>query len=188
MRKLGVYQRLSLRIDIHLRTSSLDFVYEIGALTYMMDKSAVFAGIYRVLRPGGAFCYNDWTLQEGYNPHDMNQVETLQKIKKISGLIELHNPRELAALAKAAGFEIIYNNHGGFHPNSRLLNHMQGSFWFADWFVDGFLVKYKLLPSHLVQAWQTVRPSEGKALKQSMDEKWLDVGHIFLIRKPYRNE
>jgi SAM-dependent methyltransferase len=166
---------------------SLDFCYEIGAFTYLIDKLAVFKDIYRVLRPGGAFCYNDWTLLEGYNPNDAQQVADLLKIKKLSGLIELHNPKELAALAQKAGFEVIWNQHGGYNadPTSGLLSNMQGSFWFADFVMDN-LIKYKILPKHLIKAWQNVRPSEGKALKKSMEEKWLDVGHIFLIRKPYK--
>ena len=165
---------------------SMDFCYEIGAFTYLIDKVAVFQEIYRILRPGGAFCYNDWTLLEGYDPTDSEKVSGLLKIKKLSGLIELHDPRELAMVAKEVGFEVIWNDHGGHlaDPSIGLLSNMQKSFWFADLVVNN-LIKYKLLPSRLVQAWQNVRPSEGKVLKRSMKEKWLDVGHIFLIQKPY---
>ena len=177
----------SLNDKLPFENESLDFVYEIGAFTYMIDKLAVFKEIYRVLRPGGAFCYNDWTLQDGYDPNDPRQVDDLLKIKKLSGLIELHNPQELKAVAEQAGFEVIWNSHGGYNADQTtgLLSNMQGSFWVADFVMDN-LIKYKILPRHLIKAWQHVRPSEGKVLKKSMEEKWLDVGHIFLIRKPYK--
>jgi len=176
----------TLNEKLPFENESLDFVYEVGAFTYLIDKLAVFQEIFRVLRPGGAFGYIDWTLLEGYDPTDPEQVEKLLKIKKLSGLIELHNPVKLATVAEKAGFEVIWNKHGGLNadPASSLLSSMQGSFRFADLFMNN-LIRYKILPSHLTKAWRTLRSADGKLVKQSMEEKWLDVGHVFLIRKPH---
>jgi SAM-dependent methyltransferase len=166
---------------------SVDFVYEIGAFTYVIDKSAVFREIFRVLRPGGAFCYNDWTASESFDPADGDQADKIMRIKKFSGLIELHRPSELAAVAERAGFEVLWNGHGGHNavPSSGLLSQMNLSFGFADAFVT-FLIKYKLLPKRLVKGWELLRGGGGVSiLRESMDSKWLDIGHVFLIRKPF---
>jgi sterol 24-C-methyltransferase len=167
--------------------ASVDFVYEVGAFTYMIDKVSVFQEIFRVLRPGGAFCYNDWAVLAGFDPHNPHQVAAIQKIKKFSGLIELHRPEELKAVAEQAGFEVIWNNHGGHlaKPSTGLLGEMEKSFRYADLVMD-FLIKNKILPKSLIKSWGLVRGGGGTdLLLQSMDQQWLDVGHIFLVRKPF---
>lgn len=181
------FTHASLNDAYPFENESMDFAYEVGAFTYVIDKLAVFKEIYRVLRPGGAFCYNDWTLLESFDPADENQVAKLLKIKKFSGLIELHNPEELAAVAEEAGFEVIWNGHGGYGavPTSGLLGNMHHSFRYADSFMQ-FMVNYGLLPDGLAKGWKLLRDGKGvHILKESMDKKWLDVGHIFLVRKPH---
>ena len=145
----------------------MDFVSEIGAFAYMIDKLAVFREIYRVLRPSGAFAYQDWT-NTGYNLDDPKQFEKVLKVKMISGLIELHDPKELAAVAKEAGFEVIFNADGGYQAKamSQLLVNMQQSFWFIDWIVKPIL---KVMPSRLTKGLGKVRPDDGFVLKETID-------------------
>jgi ubiquinone/menaquinone biosynthesis C-methylase UbiE len=124
--------------ELPFQDSSVDFVYEVGAFTYMIDKLSVFQEIFRVLRPGGAFCNNDWAVLGGFDPNNNpDQVAAIQKIKKISGLIELHQPEELAAVAEQAGFEVVWNKHGGHlaNPSRGLLGEMDKSFRYADRFM-----------------------------------------------------
>ena len=162
---------------------SFDFVYEVGAFTYMIDKRGVFSEIYRVLRPGGSFCYQDWTRLEGYDESNATQVEAILKIKVIAGLIELHDPQELAQIAQEVGFEVIFNADGGYNalPSSQLLSF--GTFGFMDSIMDA-LISWHFLPERFRKAWKTIRAGGLGELKESIDTGSLNMGHVFLIRKP----
>lgn len=166
---------------------SFDFVYEIGAFTYMIDKLAVFREIYRVLRPGGTFCYQDWT-NTGYDANDPEQFRKIMFVKKISGLIELHQPEELASVARQAGFEVIFNDDGGYEAkvSSQLVANMNSSFWYLDKLMQ-FIISAGILPKRFVKAWNTIRPTnagDAVTLKETIDLGLLNMGHVFVIRKP----
>jgi len=162
---------------------SFDYVYEVGAFTYMMDKHAVFSEIYRVLRPGGSFCYQDWTQLAGYDETNATQVNAILKIKVIAGLIELHDPEELAQIAQKVGFEVVFNDDGGYNaiPSSQLLSF--GTFGFMDTIMNN-LIYWRVLPERFRKAWKTIRAGGLNELKESIDNRSLNMGHVLLIRKP----
>lgn len=163
---------------------SFDFVYEVGAFTYLMDKLAVFREIYRVLRPGGSFVYQDWT-NTGYDPTNTTHADMMLRVKLISGLIELHDPKELQHVAEKAGFQVLYNGDGSYNATtstSQLLS--LKSFKFVDTIMEN-LIHYKILPQRMVKAWQTMRASGMNSLRDSVDGGLLNMGHVFMIRKPF---
>lgn len=82
--------------------ATFDVVYSCGAFTQVEDKAGMFAEVYRVVKPGGAFSVYDW--MKGPDPYseDMRYWFKLEGLTYAMETLERHG-----ALLEAAGFTNI---------------------------------------------------------------------------------
>lgn len=83
--------------------ASFDVVFSKDALIHVPDKEALFADIFRVLRPGGAFAASDWLIS-----HDGEPSAEMKAYLAAEGLsFGMASPARYAAAMRAAGFEEV---------------------------------------------------------------------------------
>ena len=91
--------------------ASIDAVYSSGCFTQVEDKAGMFAEVFRVLRPGGAFCVYDW--MKGPEPYsaDMRRWFEVEGLTYAMDTLENHG-----RLLRDAGFtEIVLRDDGGWY-------------------------------------------------------------------------
>jgi phosphoethanolamine N-methyltransferase len=89
--------------------ASVHVVYSSGAFTQIEDKQAMFAEVYRVLKPGGAFIAYDW--MKGPDPYseDMRHWFKMEGLTYAMETLENHEH-----LLTATGFqEVEIDDDGG---------------------------------------------------------------------------
>lgn len=79
---------------------SFDLVFSKDALIHVADKEALFAGIFRVLRPGGVFAASDWLI--GHDGPPSPEMATYIAAEGLS--FGMASPRRYRAAMAAAGF------------------------------------------------------------------------------------
>lgn len=82
---------------------SFDVVFSKDALLHVSDKEALFAEIFRVLRPGGAFAASNWMIS-----HDGEPSPDMQAYVAAEGLsFAMASPARYAQAMRRAGFEDV---------------------------------------------------------------------------------
>lgn len=82
---------------------SFDIVFSKDALLHVPDKDALFADIFRVLRPGGVFAASNWMIS-----HDGEPSQDMKDYIAAEGLsFAMASPARYASAMQRAGFEEI---------------------------------------------------------------------------------
>jgi ubiquinone/menaquinone biosynthesis C-methylase UbiE len=79
---------------------SFDLVFSKDAMVHIPDKDAIFADIFRVLKPGGVFAASDWLISHDDEPSD--EMKTYLAAEGLS--FGMASPRRYAEAMKGAGF------------------------------------------------------------------------------------
>jgi phosphoethanolamine N-methyltransferase len=83
--------------------ASFDLVFSKDAMVHIPDKDAIFADIFRVLKPGGAFAASDWLIS-----HDDKPSQDMQAYLAAEGLsFGMASPRRYHEAMQRAGFTDI---------------------------------------------------------------------------------
>ncbi|WP_075731651.1 SAM-dependent methyltransferase [Streptomyces acidiscabies] len=106
-------------MNLPFGAGEFDGVFSIEALCYAPDKRQVYAGIAKVLRPGGAFVGADWFCADGLSEAEYARwVEPMCQGFAIPHVIPFG---ELKGYLEEAGFEVEsvsrYDDHGDIGPN-----------------------------------------------------------------------
>ena len=100
----GVANRIEFRHvapgHLPLPDTSVDVVFSKDSMIHIPDKGAIFAEIYRVLRPGGVCAVGDWLA--GENRETSPEWQRFQSLVKLSFVMA--TARESEAVMRAAGF------------------------------------------------------------------------------------
>lgn len=82
------------------RTASFGVVFSKDSMVQIPDKAALFAEVFRVLRPGGCFIASDW-LRGGAGPYSPEMMEYF----RLEGIAyNMASPEQSAVALQAAGF------------------------------------------------------------------------------------
>jgi len=86
-----------------------DGFYHVQALTYVSDLDALFAELFRVLKPGAKVSFLDWFMLDAYDETNPRHRELLVKTKAIIGAVYTPRPIDYHRALKKAGFELEFS-------------------------------------------------------------------------------
>jgi len=108
--------------------ASFDMVFSKDAMVHIPDKDAIFADIFRVLRPGGIFAASDWLIG-----HDKEPSHDMKDYIKAEGLsFGMASPRRYKEAMTKAGFTNVRteSRNAWYREEARReLNRLQGELY-----------------------------------------------------------
>ena len=93
-------------MDIPSEDGSFDAAYHIEALPHAPDKTAVYAEIFRVLRPGAEFAGYDWCMTPVYDEGNPEHRDLKQRIEYGNALPEIASFSGVSDGLQTVGFEL----------------------------------------------------------------------------------
>eukprot|EP00003_Mantamonas_plastica_P004602 TRINITY_DN1364_c0_g2_i1.p1 TRINITY_DN1364_c0_g2~~TRINITY_DN1364_c0_g2_i1.p1 ORF type:complete len:241 (-),score=65.61 TRINITY_DN1364_c0_g2_i1:508-1230(-) len=88
--------------------NTFDRIYDIESGCHAPDKTELFKGLYRVLKPGGMYAGYQWVMTDKYNEEDPKHREIKKGIEVGDGLPDLWSIEYSLECMKEAGFEIVF--------------------------------------------------------------------------------
>ena len=116
-------------MNIPAKDESFDTAYQVEDLAHAPDKTAVYAEIFRVLRPGAVFGGYDWCVTPEYDADDPEHRDIVQGIEYGSALPQIASFTDVTDGLQAAGFEIIEarDRAGDADPGTPWYRPLEGS-------------------------------------------------------------
>lgn len=171
------FQQGSFNDPLPFANETFDGAYEIGAFSYAVDLPELASEIYRVLKPGARFSYNDW-IRLNYDPSNPEHVEILRQVKPLTGMVSMPFPSEVEDAFKSAGFEVEFSGDasvGGLTVDLFMKDASFGS-------LSKIMMAGVLAPETLT-FFKTAGPG-GRALIEAMNRKLLSVSYQIIVKKP----
>ena len=94
-------------LNIPAEDGSFDAAYHVEAISHAPDKAAVYAEIFRVLRPGAVFAGYDWCITPLYDGGNPEHRKLKEEIKYGNALPEIASFTEITDSLRAVGFELV---------------------------------------------------------------------------------
>ena len=94
-------------LNIPAEDESFDAAYHVEAISHAPDKAAVYAEIFRVLRPGAVFAGYDWCITPLYDGGNPEHRKLKEEIKYGNALPEIASFTEITDSLRAVGFELV---------------------------------------------------------------------------------
>jgi sterol 24-C-methyltransferase len=88
------------------KAGHFDHAYAIEATCHAPSRIEVFAEIFRVLKPGGAFACYEWVMTPAFDRKNPKHAEAKLNIEVGNGIAELGSAAEVVAALKQAGFDV----------------------------------------------------------------------------------
>lgn len=128
---------------------TFDAFYEIQALSLCRDHRALFADLFRVLKPGARFSLLDWVSLPAYDATNPEHSDLMRRVKPLIGAVGTPTPDSLATDLRDAGFEVVRSDNASLDGlQAPLIDRVDIYFRSLRRLVLG-LVKMRLLPPHL---------------------------------------
>ncbi|OJJ45132.1 hypothetical protein ASPZODRAFT_144432 [Penicilliopsis zonata CBS 506.65] len=86
--------------------ASFDGFYQIQALSLCKDLPALFAEIFRVVKPGARLSLLDWVSLPAYDAGNAEHAELMRRVKPLIGAVGTPTPASLEQALRQAGFEV----------------------------------------------------------------------------------
>lgn len=108
---------------------SFDAAYHIEAIPHAPNKEAVYAEIFRVLKPGAIFAGYDWCMTTLYNADDPEHLAIKEGIEYGNALPLIASFSEVDTSLQSVGFELIATNDRALEadPNTPWYRPLEGS-------------------------------------------------------------
>jgi sterol 24-C-methyltransferase len=127
---------------------SFHALYQIQALTYTKDKNALFAEMFRVLKPGGKLSFLDWVQLDNFDPNIEHHRRLLKRVKPLIGAVDTPTPHEIKSKLEAAGFEVLLSEDISVGGHQSALISKADNFYNRIRKIIDMFVSVRLLPSH----------------------------------------
>eukprot|EP01100_Stratorugosa_tubuloviscum_P000362 TRINITY_DN1079_c0_g1_i1.p1 TRINITY_DN1079_c0_g1~~TRINITY_DN1079_c0_g1_i1.p1 ORF type:complete len:343 (+),score=181.93 TRINITY_DN1079_c0_g1_i1:221-1249(+) len=95
-------------MNLPIDKDSFDAAYAIEATCHAPNKTACFAEIYRVLKPGALFAVYEWCLTPYFDPSNAEHQKIKKGIEVGNGLPDIETQEMVLEAYRKAGFEIVY--------------------------------------------------------------------------------
>lgn len=168
--------------------ASFDVVYQIQVLTYAKSKQALFAEMYRVLKPGGRLSFLDWVKSETYDEKNPHHVDIIKAVKPLIGAVDTPTGAEFKSVLEEVGFKVTFS--GDISDNGHqadLIESADNYFNIVNVFIN-VLVFFKVLPAHFQILFARLIKDGDKFIEgdrlglfttsyQTLAEKPLNSGH-----------
>lgn len=94
--------------DINFPPNSFSAAYAIEATVHAPSLQAVYAQVFRVLKPGAVFGLYEWVMTDAYDESNKRHREIRLGIERGNGIANMVTKREALAAMRAAGFEVEF--------------------------------------------------------------------------------
>ena len=94
-------------LDADAPGDSFDAVYSIEASCYAPDKSAFYAEVFRLLKPGACLGAYEWCMNDRFDAQDPRHLEIKADIELGGGLLELDERHTIDSALQSVGFEVL---------------------------------------------------------------------------------
>lgn len=100
--------------------NSFDAVYAIEATVHAPSLEAIYAEIFRVLKPGGVFGVYEWLMTDAYDNENPHHREIRLGIEQGDGISNMEKVPVALAAMRAAGFSLLLNEDLADRPDNEL--------------------------------------------------------------------
>jgi sterol 24-C-methyltransferase len=94
-------------MHVPIADDNYDAVYSIEAFVHSSDIQALFAEMFRVLKPGGQLASYEWCMTPAYDARITEHTEIKRAIELGNGLPSIPTTRQVIRALQAAGFELL---------------------------------------------------------------------------------
>jgi len=138
----------SLNAPFPFEDASFNALYQIQVLTYAKNKEAVFAEMFRVLKPGGKLSFLDWVVLDNYDPKVERHRDLLKRIKPLIGAVDSPTADEIKEKLESVGFKVLVSQDASVGGHQADLIEKADQFYNKTQKIISCLVKLRLLPKH----------------------------------------
>lgn len=142
------FLKTSLNSPFPFEDASFDALYQIQALTYAKNKEAVFAEMFRVLKPGGKLSFLDWVLLDNFDPKIAHHRILLKQIKPLIGAVNTPTAHEIKSTLERVGFTVLLSQDASIGGHQADLIEKADKFYNRTKEIINFMVKLRCLPRH----------------------------------------
>ncbi|CAG9466863.1 unnamed protein product [Pedinophyceae sp. YPF-701] len=94
-------------LEMPFDDNTFDGAYAVEATCHSPDIQAVYAEIFRVIKPGSHFFSYEWVTTKEFDQSNPEHVRIIDEINKGNGLPEMRSYKECEEAGKRAGFELV---------------------------------------------------------------------------------
>lgn len=151
---------LSHKLDFHLasyndplpfKNQSFDGFYHVQALTYATDLDALFAELFRVLKPGAKVSFLDWFMLDAFDDSNAVHQDLLVKTKAIIGAVYTPRPSEYIEKLEKAGFVLEFSKEASKFGHQYPMIRQARDFFMPVGTVVNYLTDWGILPVETAQ-------------------------------------
>jgi sterol 24-C-methyltransferase len=162
---------------------TFDALYNVQALTYAKDYDALFAEMFRVMKPGAKASFLDWFVYDKLDWTNPEHKLLMSQVKPLIGAVRDPTPKEFCEALERAGFKILKDKNAsvdGFqYP---LIDEADKYFNIIRAIVD-FLATWRIIPSHLKLLFDRLT-KDGQAFVEGDKMGLYSSVHQIIAEKP----
>ena len=125
-----------------------DGLYQVQVLTYAKDKEALFAEMFRVLKPGAKLSFLDWVKLPAYDEDNAHHRHLISRVKPLIGAVDTPTPEELSSVLERVGFKVTLSQDASVSGHQADLIVKADTFFTVLNKMINTLVAIKILPLH----------------------------------------
>ncbi|KAI9929700.1 hypothetical protein ASPWEDRAFT_41083 [Aspergillus wentii DTO 134E9] len=164
---------------------SFDAFYQIQALSLCKDPAALFAEIFRVLKPGAKISFLDWVSLPAYDAANPQHAELMRRVKPLIGAVGTPTPESLEAALAQSGFTVLRSDNASLDGLQAPLIQTVDVYFRTMRQVILALVKLHVLPRHFKTLINRLC-LDGQAFVKMDNMRLITTSYRIIAQKPER--